>query len=120
MSATCTSAGCLLPVSSASHAAGMMPACCAVHSNGQPNSNGSAGHHGGKDCPLCHQSAVVGKSTESATASLAFHGVSILLLAVVDLGVSYTAPNGCCLPAKRQAPSSIPSTLLALHCALLN
>lgn len=72
-----------------------------------------------KDCPLCHNSILIAKGTEQA--AIHYIATSIHLLVAYETFCPNNLPPG--LIAREDAgksPLPPPSTLLALHCALLN
>jgi hypothetical protein len=112
VSSTCTSAGCVLCALSGSSMPASAPRCC-----GQSL---PTGHDGRQDCPLCRHSVLIGKTVENSVAPIVvpschtFVPATIASNAVAEHRFELRSSSGVDAP-----PSHVPSTLFALHCALL-
>ena len=117
---TCTSAGCLLHEWFAASGGGTVRTCCEGRTDQQGDSR-HQGHKGEpKNCPLCQQSVSIGKMAEKSSTSFSVHAPSAPLLANSDILSAATMQDVGLRNLELARPSShIPSTLLALHCALL-
>src|SRR5579884_1487085 len=114
--ATCSAAGCTLPLAGAKSGQ-PAPACCADAPPPSPDTSQPAQPK--EQCPACHNPFLIGKTVEKvgmpglAPLSPCFHTASCLVSLFMPR--SYGADDGL-----RQCPFPDSSTLLALHCALLN
>jgi hypothetical protein len=117
VSATCTSAGCLLQFDLAREAGGNQPPpCCLAHANhaGDP----SPGHHDGH-CPLCRNSVLIGKAVDHAHPNFAHSLLCSAIFSVVTPGQAAVPQAELVANRSATSPTNGPPTLLALHCALL-
>jgi hypothetical protein len=115
-SSTCTQAGCLLSVASASPLSHSERTCCSRHT-------GIPAHDGGRrECPPCHNSILIAKGVEnSSSGNLHLLPSPLFLLTAFD--GKFAAPpvhERLASLDRTSLPSCPASTLLALHCALLN
>jgi hypothetical protein len=117
VSATCTPAGCVLPIkATAPDAMAEMP-CCASHSH--PDAPVPAGHDHSHDCcPTCQLSIDSNHSIARNTAIQHAMMAPCLILQVAYVPVAQ--PSQIALRADFDpSPPSAATTLLELHCALL-
>jgi hypothetical protein len=115
VSATCSSAGCLLQLGSERPAAAHK-SCCAAPQRSLTGQNRLP--DGRERCPLCQNPLLIGKTVEKSRAP----NLALLNFALVSHPPVALAPaHGVCAH-KGFDDASFPtdaSTLLALHCALL-
>jgi hypothetical protein len=121
VSDTCTSAGCLLQVKTATAASAFpVSACCAVHLThiGDHGPGHSSDHRSDHRCPLCQHTLVLAKAIDHSRHDFK---LTILPWAFCDLPAVAPAasPTYCSFCARGGPPPGEPRTLVDLHCALL-
>ncbi|HEY2585177.1 MAG TPA: hypothetical protein VGI81_05375 [Tepidisphaeraceae bacterium] len=122
VSATCTPAGCVLPIPTADSPVAAEPACCASHHHpAYASPNCPTQPKGSDPCPLCRTTLLVGKSVDANQHA----SPALTLLPTLFLPTLATADDQP--PSTRAVPAAWgiatahdPPTLFALHCALLN
>jgi hypothetical protein len=112
VSATCTSAGCLLRISESPQGAAA-PDCC------HPESHSRQTPSGGERCPLCRQSNLIAPTADAGLTHSHFTVFSPVFFSLVPAFIGTP-----CLPRVHQDTGESfafldPPTLLGLHCALL-
>jgi hypothetical protein len=113
VSATCTSAGCLLQdhLQGKSHPG----VCCRCH----PDSRATP--IGGKHCPLCEGAGAIAKNVERNSAQQSISAwVAALMPSIIATISTYQAPGFPDGAPIGFVPMGTPPTLFALHCSLLN
>ena len=120
VSATCSSAGCLIPMlTSPSHAPRM--ACCA--SPGEAGENGPVPDHSRdkkpSHCPVCDQPLFNGGSIDKTTHLPAANAAALFVSLPLDPAI-FDPTGGHLFPRlPGTSPPIGPPTLLHLHCALI-
>ena len=116
VSATCTSAGCLLQSSMSAAETTPTMACCAGHLN--HSGNDGPAHSSDHHCPLCQHTVLLAKAIDHAQ-----HDFSLTILppsfCALSTPMFSARPAFCSAPPRGGESPGESRTLVDLHCALL-